>query len=146
MACTLRVYGPEFDVDAFLAVHLLDVVAVHRKGEPKYKHKPNGPLYEWSGFNLGVSNADFNAFAQQLDDAVAFLQDPANESLLESVQTWPGIESRTLDFGIQLKNLDEAPVQFYRFNPTLIQLMAKYNLQLEFSIYGVENNVSDLDL
>ena len=71
--CVLRAGGSEFDVDAFLATSSFNVIRVHRKGEPRFTTRPDGPRKEGSGFNADVSSKEWDDLPGQCDDAKAFL-------------------------------------------------------------------------
>ena len=71
--CTLKVTGESFDARGFLAASNLHPAVVWERGKPHPVRRSNAMTCVTSGFNVGVSNAGWDALAQQCAEAVAFL-------------------------------------------------------------------------
>jgi hypothetical protein len=105
MSTMLRVSGEEFDPDAFATGTALSICRIYRRGEPMFpRTQPAGRTYTISGMNIVVSEADFSEFPEQIEDATAFLRD--HQAEIQRLGNFPGVESLTLDFGIERR--DEA--------------------------------------
>jgi hypothetical protein len=129
VSAVLRAEGVEFDPDRFCSESGLTPYMLWRKGEPR-SPRSEGKLYEDSGFNLDVSDADFLDLPRQVEDAIAFLE--GNHKKLSRLCGFPGIETVTLDFGIARRDVF---AQFHRFPPTLIRLAGELGLGIELSQY-----------
>jgi hypothetical protein len=141
MPAVLRAYGAEFDVDAFLAGCTLRVCAVKRRGEPLLPaSQPDGRRHEWSGVHVSASDADFNEFSRQIEESVAFLR--CNEGEIRRLCKFPGVESVTLDFGI---NRRDVAVQCDRLPADLIQLAGSLGLEIELSQYPIADGSTATD-
>src|SRR5205823_6710754 len=100
MSAVIRVYGTDFDVDAFLSHCALPVCAVKHRGEPVFSgSQPDGRRHGASGVHVLASEADFNEFPAQVNDAIAFLR--GNDVELRRLRTFAGVETATLDFRIE---------------------------------------------
>jgi hypothetical protein len=103
MSAVLRAYGLEFDGDVFAVDCTLPICAIKRRGEPVFPaSQPDGRRHESSGVHILVSDADFDEFQSQVDDAISFLQ--GNELQLRRLAEWPGVEVE-LDFGIERRDV-----------------------------------------
>ena len=137
MSAVLRAYGKEFDVDAFLVGCALPVCAVKRRGEPlDPASKPNSRRHERSGVHVLVSDAEFEAFSQQVEDAIMFLRGDA-ERILGLCQ-FPGVEGVTLDFGIARRDV---VAQCDHFPAELIRLAGSLGLAVDLSQYPIKKSV-----
>lgn len=138
MSCMLRVSGETFAVDDFLKRHYScatenDGATVWHKGDQRAS--PAMPPLIQSGFNLRISDAEFNDLKGQIDEAIEFLNE--DEKLLQALRDEPGIDVRTLDFGIAFK--EDVAAQFTRLPAELIYLAGRYNLAIEVSHYWVSD-------
>lgn len=134
MSAVLRAYGDDFDVEAFLAGCTLPVCAVKRKGERVFSiGHPNERQYEQSGVHVSASDADFNEFPQQIEEATVFLR--SNGEQLRRLCEFPGVEGVTLDFGIARRNV---VLQCDHFPAELVQLAGSLGLSIELSQYPIE--------
>jgi len=134
MSAVLRAGGPDFDVDAFLVGCTLPVCAVHRRGEPVFPaSQPNGRRCPSSGVNVSVSDADFDEFAGQVEEASTFLRQ--NGEQVRRLCEFPGVEAVVLDFGITHRDV---VVQCDRLPADLIRLAGQLGLAIEISHYPVE--------
>ncbi len=132
MATVLRAYGDEFDVDAFISGCILPICAVMRRGAPTLPaRQPDGRTFERSGVHVPVSNASFDEFSTQVSEATAFLQREM-EHLLR-LREFPGVDSLTLDFGIERP---DTPVHCDFLPPELIRLACSLGLGIELSFYA----------
>jgi hypothetical protein len=134
MSCVLRVHGTEFDVDAFLAEYPIETNSIYRKGEPKHpRSKPDGPKLIRSGMNIDVSNAEFNEYPCQIEDAIAYLSNETNARIIERLVSYPGVDLAGLDFGVEFTDQSCAPSVVFPLE--LIKLSGKLGLYIEASIY-----------
>ncbi len=125
-----RVSGKLFDVDRFLQL-------VHFKPNHiwRVRETPQQTL-EWSGFVLTASEAEFDNIGQQIEDVIAFLhQHEANLALLA---TFPGVDERLLDLGIEDRDVAH---QADYFPAELLRLAGNLNINLIISRYPrIPNN------
>ncbi len=129
MSAVLRAYGVEFDVDAFLNGCTLPVCAVKRRGELHHPAgRPDGRRHDRSGVHVSVSDADFDAFPQQVAEAIAFLRAEAEQ--IRRLCEFPGVEDITLDFGITRRDV---AAQFDYLPPELVRLAGSLGLGIELS-------------
>jgi hypothetical protein len=134
MAAVLRAYGADFNLETFLSGCSLPVCSVKRRGEPVFpKAQPNGRRHEQSGIHVLVSDADFQEFRRQAEEATVFLQ--ANAEQIRRLVKFPGIESVTLDFGIARRDVF---MQCDHFPAELVQLAGSLGLAIELSQYPIE--------
>ncbi len=135
MSCVLRASGDDFDVDGFLAESNFEPCAVYHKGEQKHPLKKDN-LVASSGFTLDVSEAGFDEFNQQVQDATRFISE--NHIELARLKSYPGIKSISLDFGVN--NNFDAAAKFLRFPQELIQKVATLNIGLDISLYAISDD------
>jgi hypothetical protein len=142
MSAVLRAYGADFDVDVFLAGFTLPVCAVKRRGEPVAPaSRPHGRVHERSGVHVVVSDADFEEFPRQVEDATAFLR--AEFEQIRRLCHYPGVEGVTLDFGIARRDV---AVQCDYLPPELVQVAGSLGLGIELSQYPARQTSSDTEL
>ncbi len=131
MSAVLRAYGADFDVDAFLTGCTLHVCAVKRRGEPVAPtSRPDGRRHERSGVHVSASNADFEEFLRQVEEATAFLR--AEFEQIRRLCQFPGVEDVTLDFGIVRRDV---AVQCDYLPPELVRVAGALGLGIEMSQY-----------
>jgi hypothetical protein len=134
MSAVLRAYGTDFDVDAFLIGCTLPVCAVKRRGEPVSPvSQPNGRRHEWSGVHVSASDAEFDQFPQQVEEATEFLR--AHTEQLRRLRDFPGVEGVTLDFGVARRDV---PVQCDHLPAELVRLAGALGLGIELSQYPAQ--------
>jgi hypothetical protein len=132
MSCILRVYGPSFDVDAWLKRATIVPVAVHRRGEPCLPAtKPDGPKHRWSGCNILVSDRGRSDFAGQLRDAARFLS--RKSRTLQSLRKSRGVDRAVLDFGVERR--PDVLVQGEIISEDVVRIAGRLGLALEISHY-----------
>lgn len=132
MSCVLRATGSDFAVDTFLATSKLSSCHVFHKGEPKSKTKSEGQRNQSSGFNAGVSTADFSDLPGQIEEALWFLQN--NESELKQLAEYSGVETVQLDFPVDQKDV---AIQNNIFPPKLLLLCGQLGIELNLSLYMI---------
>ncbi len=131
MSCTLRAGGNNFDVDTFLESSIFTPCAVFRRGEQRAPaSQPKGPILQHSGFNLGVSDAEFSDVERQIRDAQAFIK--SNEKELERLIAYPGVDGVEIDFAIEIENVFG---QSYSFPPNLLSMLGRLRIELVISCY-----------
>ena len=129
--CTLRAYGKQFDVDAFVKKSKLKPCVVYHRGEPKSKTNPNKSKWTASGINVPVSDAEFDNFKQQINDAIQFLT--KNKEEIRKFINIKEVEGLELDFPTS-HNRDKF-IQNYLFPTELIALAFQLGLELKISEY-----------
>ncbi|MGH9319843.1 MAG: hypothetical protein ACRD3V_08120 [Vicinamibacteria bacterium] len=134
MSCVLRASGSDFDPESFLVDSELKPAAspIYRRGEPKLTSEPDGSQWQSSGFNVGVSEADFDDLAGQIRDAVRFLSQ--HEEELRRLGRFDGVESVCLEFAIDRK---EVAVQSDVFDAELLWRAGALDIDLVVSHYAV---------
>jgi hypothetical protein len=131
MSCVLRAKGVSFAVDEFLARSALKPIAIFRRGEPRLpKSQPEGPKLNASGFHVVASEADFSNLQVQIADAIHFLEQ--NQGELTRLVAFPGVETLSLDFGIEERDV---AAQSERFPPNLLRIVGHLGIWLEFTLY-----------
>ncbi|UQN06285.1 hypothetical protein [Deinococcus sp. QL22] len=94
-----------------------------RRDQPTEGRTPH-----WSGFTLRASDAKFSDPTQQMDDAMDFLKRYERE--LAVLATFPGVDTRDLDFGIEDRDVG---IQGDVFPSELLLLMGRLNINLGIS-------------
>lgn len=128
--CVLRVGGPEFDPDAFLATSALVADAVYHPGD----RRSATSAHEVGGFTVLVSEADGTQFGQQVMDAIKFLG--ANRDELIRLAQTPGVQGVALDFGCDFP-YQRIAGRYYRLPLALLRACAAVGVEIELSVYGV---------
>jgi hypothetical protein len=125
--CVLRGSGDYFDPHAFLDDSTFVPANVFRKGERKGQNR------SWisSGFTFVVSEASGDDLAQQIQDAIEFLQMHKEE--VGRLMRFEGLDGVDLDFGVNRKN---GFLQSSYLPPELVTLAGALGVGLEISIYG----------
>lgn len=129
LSCVLRVFGEHLAIDELLACVPFEPCAVFRKGQAR-SSRPNARVATSSGANIAVSEAGFDAFAVQIVEAQAFMEQ--HRDSLRRLASWPGVDYATLDFAIEMRNVH---VQSDCFPAALVRLAASLDFGLELSQY-----------
>jgi len=127
VSCVLRAAGTSFDVETFCAATTLPVLAKRHVGD---QHRPGVPALKRSSINVNVSDADFDSLAQQVDEAVAFLERYTDE--VRRLVTFPGVEGVELEFGLRRRDV---AAQTDSFPPRLVSLAGGLGLGITVSQY-----------
>jgi len=128
MSCILRVRGEALDVDLMLSFNSIEVDKVWRKGEPRsIKDK----VHNDSGVQFVVSEAEFEEFPVQRNDAIAFLK--ANEMAINKMANFARVQYCALDFGVSITEGNIAVMTY--LSPELISLAAKCGVGIEISCF-----------
>ncbi|MEF2278153.1 hypothetical protein V3W47_07560 [Deinococcus sp. YIM 134068] len=126
MSAVLRVAGLDFEIDRLLAQLDFSPYLIRRRGELNFSGRP----HEFSSFNAEVSGADMQAAEQQIMDALAFMQ--RHEAALLVLSEFPGVDDRTLDFGIEERDVahhvDSFPYE-------LLAALGRFRINLDVSRY-----------
>ena len=138
MSCILRVSGNHnFRIDEYLTFSKLNAYSIYRIGEKrKHRMKLNSEFYETNGFQIEVSNAEFDDFDQQKSDANTFLKE--NFDSLSQMRAY-GLKSDNensiyLDFAIE--NLyQDYYVQTKFLEPEILKLAGSLNIEIALSLY-----------
>lgn len=129
MSCILRISGESLDVESLLSKHSLPTDRMWKKGEQR---SLKGKKHSDSGVNFIASEADFDEFNQQVEDATAYFQ--AHESIIAMIVAFPGVDYAVLDFGVSLYK--DSFVKFCYLPPQLIKLAASTGIGVEISCYA----------
>ena len=130
MSCVLRAAGVSFDVDAFCVNSELPVIAKHHAGDQR---RPGAPPSTRSSINVRVSDAAFDNLAQQVEEAVVFLEQYANE--VRRLVAFQGVEGVELDFGMRRRDV---AAQTDSFPARLVSLAGGLGVGITVSQYEIE--------
>jgi hypothetical protein len=135
MECVLRVYGQAFDVDQFLSGSPWNPSTVYRRGEKRQTRVRGPEHHRFSGFVLAVPGSDSpaDAFSDQVAAVLAFLRE--NHPECARLASFPGIERRTLDFAVTLR--DDQPMRSNHLPIELVRAAAELDTALEVTVYAV---------
>jgi hypothetical protein len=136
MGCVLRVWGKNFDVDAFLKVSSFEPLTVWHTGESR--PSPSnlaGRRHQHSGMHISVSVREFSDLTGQIEDAVSFLETYGEELL--RLRGFPGNEGTVLDFPVEDRDV---AVQTDTFPPELLVLLGNLSIMLAISRYPIPTN------
>lgn len=116
MSCILRVSGAELNVEALLCIVDLKPDRIWRRGEPGRASKPEGKRHDHSGATFVASDADFDEFEEQIEEATCYLETHCRQ--IASIASFEGVQHATLDIGIALRDVaihsDILPLRFLR--------------------------------
>jgi hypothetical protein len=135
MSCVFRASGQSFEVDAFLRESALSAHPVFRRGSPRLPG--SGSLASTSGFNVAVSDAEFDNLREQIDDALAFVR--RHEAEIRRLRSFPGVETVCLDFGVPWRDV---VAQTDTFPPELLRVMGDLGIELTVSHYQASRDVA----
>jgi hypothetical protein len=132
VACYLKAWGAQFDVDAFVAASPLPCDPVWHRGDRRRAIR-NGKsaLHDSSGLTTLVLAAE--GLDGQVDDAVRFLR--SYQAEVQRLVSIPEVERVILDFGVAWH--PDSAAQFARLPPELLALAGNSNVWLELSHYVV---------
>jgi hypothetical protein len=131
MGCVLHFTGDLIDVDALAAISPTEPCTKWKKGEPRSK-RPNAKLCTTSGISIVISDAEFENFEDQQQDAINYVT--AHHSALAVMRNAPGITHASLDFGIAMRNVF---VQSDSFSAELLASIGLLRLTLVLTQYPV---------
>ncbi|XZF15748.1 hypothetical protein ACTHGU_06400 [Chitinophagaceae bacterium MMS25-I14] len=133
MSCMLRFAGKDFDADVFAARFPAGNYdcKVSRKGENRFKTRPEEGIREYGAVSIVVSEADMDSFEQQKKDTMSFFE--KNENLFAVLNEFD-VELKVLDFGVYSR-IPNGFTHSEFFPPEIIALCAKYNIGIELSHY-----------
>jgi hypothetical protein len=141
MTAMIRASGTDFDPDQFCFQSRLDPCELYHRGDLDFpESQPDGRRCEHSGINIVASDAEFDEFDRQVDEAAAFLKGHHDE--LSRLRDFPGIEGITIDFGVEHKDVY---VECYRLSPELIRLAGELGMSIEISLYPVSDDGDEPD-
>lgn len=130
MSCILRVSGAELNVDALLSIVDMKPDQIWRRGEPRRTGDPDAKRHARSGATFLASDAGFDEFRQQLDEATRYLETHCRQ--IASMASFDGVQDATLDFGIELRDvaihIDFLPLRF-------LKAAAEAGISVELSHY-----------
>jgi hypothetical protein len=130
MSCILRISGDHLDIEALLREVLLKSDRIWLKGQRRFPDNPNSKISDTSGASFVASDADLCDFDRQVTDATKFLK--ANLGSIRKMKVFPGVESLTLDFGIELR---DAATHSDFLPPDFLKIAADSQVTVELSHY-----------
>jgi hypothetical protein len=130
----LRVVGEAFDPGPILEGMSLQPYAKFRKGEKRFPDNPRSEkLHPTGGFKCDVSSA-CGVLADQVMDAIAFLQRHYND--LARLRSHPDVEAMSIDFGYHLRMDGETVIfQSDSLPPELLRLTGESDIGIDLSLY-----------
>ena len=134
MSCILRISGTDLSLDELEKIKFAPD-STWQKGTPKISNKPDGKKYMSTGARYIVSDADFDEFDIQKNEAIDFLN--KNKRMIEEVIKLPSVEDASLDFGIERRDV---AVQCDYFQPELLKLAGNLGLGIELSQYPIDED------
>ena len=87
---------------------------------------------------MTASDADFDEFPRQADEATAFLRNESEQ--VRRLCEWPGVEGVTLDFGVERRDV---AVQCDVLPMELVRLAGSLGLAIEMSQYPTRDELLD---
>ncbi len=126
--CVLRADGKDFAVDKFLEKSSLKPSIVYYKGTKSWGNRINTT----SGFNVGVSKAEFDDLKAQIIDVIIFLKKEKNE--LKRLVKFANVENVSIDFAISTP-LKDIVIWTHSFPLELLKLLGSIGIELDFTIY-----------
>ncbi len=129
MSCYLSIIGKDLDVDAF----------VERIGIKEFEKRFKGELIsarrnkysEHSSASVKISDAGFENFKQQIEEAEVFLN--TYKDNLKCIVDTDGVEYANINFGVN--ELLEKSVQSFYFPISLITICAELKISIETTVY-----------
>jgi len=126
--CVLRADGKDFAVDEFLKKSSLKPLMIYYKGSKSFSEK----ISNTSGFNVGVSNAEFEDLKTQINDVIIFLKREKEE--LKRLVEFANIENVTIDFAIATPS-ENIVIWTRSFPLELLKLLGSIGIELDFTVY-----------
>lgn len=119
------------NVDELIDTLRLEPDGVWRKGEDSSRGDPLGEPLAKSVVTFVASDADFEAFETQLEEATAFVE--RNMAGLIRVSALQGVEEAVLDFGVELRDV---AVHCDRLPPRFLRAAGKAGVSVQISHYS----------
>jgi len=132
MACYLRAFGSDFDVDAFVAASPVEWAEVWHRGENK-AHPLPGKAKEHRTSGLQIEIGDGDDFIGLLRDASEFIRTNRHELL--RLASAPGMEAVGVDFGLTWDS--DAAVRSVTLPPEFVALAGALRLAIEITYYDL---------
>ncbi len=128
--CILKIHSEKFSFKKFCETTKIPVFSVTDKGEPRGKTR----VSETFVVSFDVSDAEWDEFSQQIDDAINFLTAHFGE-LNQLITEIPDADGY-LDFPIYSRLNNDIVNQNDHFPKKLINLAGKLNFGIEMAIYS----------
>ena len=138
MSCILRIIVNDIAFDEMLSIPL-EPDSFWRKGESSPSKNSTDKKFKDSGGNYVVSDAEFEEFAQQKQDAFEYLMH--NKTQIRQIMSLSGAQG-TLDFGIIWRDV---AVQCDHFPAELIRIAGELGLAIELTQYPPSEDEDDED-
>ena len=143
LMCVLRVYGPDFDPETYLASGShFKPLRVYVPGDPIYDKRAAKRGDTEKGFHVGVSNRPWEDWEGQIADATAFLTDHAAE--LEALRDLPEVTTLDLDFPTEA-DPEERHVTIWGggFPSAFIRAAARAGVDVQVTLYFATADAED---
>ena len=129
--CFLRITSETKSFKGNPALERLPLYSIHEKGE--LRRKKTGELHKNYRVGLDVSDAEWDDFPQQVEDAIEFLsvRGDALKQLLDSFKD----ASACMDFPLWSRLSDEILMQSEKLPTKLVALASQFELSIELSYY-----------
>jgi len=137
MGCVLSIIGENLDIDAFAIKTKMAWDSVWYKGDAVNKVNPRKKKY--SGVSISTSNSDFDDVKTQITQTIDFLN--IHKEHLIHINTTPGIQYATIDFGVDSIIDEDHLTQGFFFPPALIKICAELGIGIELSLYKPDMQV-----
>jgi hypothetical protein len=138
MSCVLRAGGVKFDVDEFLKNSTLDVLTAFHRGEVQFPITSVTRTSEYSGMNVTVSTNEFSDLRTQIEDAVRFLKENAQD--LKRLRDFSGLDRMDMEFPVEDRDM---VFQSDAFPPRLLSLLGNLNIGLVISRHPVPRAIEE---
>lgn len=135
MSCVFRVWGKELDTDRILLTNNIEPIKVWRKGEPRFKSRPDGVKNENSGMSFEMSSSDFSMLGIQIEDAIRFCK--LHENHLRSLLATKGVDGAVADFGCEIHPPGWSS---FTFPPELLKVFGSLGISLSVSVYPTDED------
>ena len=130
--CVLRVSGTNIAVKEFLKNSSFDPCVIFDENNQSRKNK----VTKTFGFNVSISEAEFEDLDTQITDVVSFLKKECRE--LKRLEEFEDIEVVSVDFAISTPP-EEIVVWTRSFPPELLALLGSLGISLDFTIWPKSN-------
>jgi len=133
--CVLKIHSKTRSFKDQPALRSLPVYSIHNKGEVRQKR--TGKLYDNNRVSLDVSDAEWDEFPKQTNEAIEFLKQN-REALLELLNAAEDIEGY-LDFPLWSRLNGEIVNQNDHIPKELISIAGELGIGIEMSIYAADS-------
>jgi hypothetical protein len=138
MSCVLNILGEDLDIDRFVEESGIHVFEKKYKGDIIPGHPSHIRKRKWSSLTLVISEAGFDDAALQIENTISFLE--SNKDKLKLIPTFKGIDSASINLGIDAVIDNYTLAQHLLLPIKLICICASLHIEIELSIYSKDMN------